>query len=88
RGRADLDPYSMADVLQLELALGQNVTVLEQLPKFCAATPVACSDLSVNPLWLPLRGQPRFEALVKQYDTVSKPAPAASAVPASAASSP
>ena len=88
RQRTDLDPSSTYDVLQLELALGENTSVLEQLPKFCASFAVACNDLSVNPLWLPLHGQPRFQALVKQYDTVSKPAPAASAAPASAASSP
>ncbi|MDE2108613.1 MAG: hypothetical protein KGJ20_05330, partial [Gammaproteobacteria bacterium] len=71
--RADLDPASMYDVIQLELALGQNPTALEQLPKFCASFPVACSDISISPVWLPLRGDPRFQALVKQYDTVSKP---------------
>ncbi|TAN07837.1 MAG: hypothetical protein EPN38_04555 [Rhodanobacteraceae bacterium] len=88
RQRTDLDPTSMRDVIQLELALGQNTSVLEQLPKYCASIRVACGDLSVNPQWIPLRGDPRFQALVKQYDTVSKPAPAASAAAASAASSP
>src|SRR6185437_8689844 len=81
RKRSDLDPISMGDVIQLDLALGQNDIVLDQLPKSCAATPFACTDLSVNPVWLPLRGKPAFEALVKKYDTVSQP-------PASAASSP
>ena len=88
RQRTDLDPESMGDVQQLELALGQNQIALEQMPQECAASPVGCNDLSINPLWLPLRGQPRFQALVKQYDTVSKPAAAATATPASAASSP
>lgn len=83
RRRTDLDPTSMGDVLQLELALGQNPIALEQLPKYCASVRVACNDLSVNPLWLPLRGDPRFQALVKQYDTASKPPVSASAVPAS-----
>ncbi|WHZ19816.1 MAG: Adenylate cyclase [Rhodanobacteraceae bacterium] len=81
RRRSDLDAYSMADVIQLELALGQNPTALEQLPKLCATLPIGCSDLSVNPTWLPLRGDPRFQQLVRQYDTVSKPP--ASAAPAS-----
>ncbi|HJR12131.1 MAG TPA: tetratricopeptide repeat protein [Rhodanobacteraceae bacterium] len=89
RRRTDLDPASMGDVFQLELALGQNQIALEQLPKFCAGFRVACSDLSINPVWLPLRGDPRFQALVKQYDTVSKPAAAsASAAPTSTATSP
>ena len=76
----------MGDVIQLFLALGRNSTALELLPQNCAASPVGCSDLSVNPLFIPLRGQPRFEALVKQYDTVSKPTASAAAAPASASS--
>ena len=88
RRRADLDPASMGDVLQLELALGQIPTVMERLPEFCATTPVGCNDLSVYPVYLPLHGQPAFAALVKQYDTISKPAPAADASPVSAATSP
>ncbi|MBS0383381.1 MAG: hypothetical protein JSR56_13220 [Proteobacteria bacterium] len=85
RQRADLDPTSIADVIQLELALGQHSTALEQLPKYCAGEPVGCNDLGLNPVYLPLRGDPRFQALVKQYDTVSKPAPTATVAPASAA---
>src|SRR6185312_9082132 len=79
--RSDLDPASMSDVLVLYVALGQNATALDLLPKFCATVPVACNDLSANPLWLPLRGQPVFQALVKKYDASSQP-------PASAASTP
>ncbi|MBU6508893.1 MAG: tetratricopeptide repeat protein [Gammaproteobacteria bacterium] len=71
--RTDLDPFSMADVLQLKLALGENNPALKLLAKFCVAQPTGCNDLSVNPLYVPLRGRPRFEALVKKYDTVSKP---------------
>lgn len=73
RKRLDLDPASMGDVLQLDLALGRNDSVLQLLPKFCAATPVGCNDLSVNPTYLPLRAQPAFQALVKKYDTSSQP---------------
>lgn len=88
RRRTDLNPLSMLGMIQLELALGQNDTALEQLPKLCASVAVGCNDLSVYPVYLPLHGQPAFEALVKQYDTVSKPAPAADASPVSAATSP
>jgi TolB-like protein/Tfp pilus assembly protein PilF len=76
--RADLDPTSLGDVLQLDLLLGEKDSVLERLSGFCAGARGPCSDLSVNPVWLPLRGDPKFEALVKQYDTVSKSAAAAS----------
>lgn len=76
RKRSDLDPDSMGNVMEFELALGENTAALEQLPKLCASLWFACNDLSVFPLWIPLHGNPRFEALVKQYDTTSKPAPA------------
>lgn len=76
--RSDLDPQFMEDVLQLYSALGEKAVVLDSLPKFCAVAPFGCSDLSLNPLLLPLRGDPGFQKLVHQYDTVSKPAPAAS----------
>jgi Tfp pilus assembly protein PilF len=82
RKRSDLDPDSMGAVMQLDLALGQNDTVLDQLPKFCAAAPVACTDLSINPAYVPLRGQPAFRALVKKYDTASQ-TPASASSPSS-----
>ena len=82
RKRSDLDPLSMADVIQLYLALGRNDTVLELLPKICAAMPVGCVNLSVNPALLPLRGQPAFQALVKKYDTASQ-TPASASSPSS-----
>jgi TolB-like protein/Tfp pilus assembly protein PilF len=82
RKRSDLDPNSMGDVMQLDLALGQNDIVLDQLPKLCAAAPVGCTDLSVNAGWLPLRGQPAFQALVKKYDTASQ-TPASASSPSS-----
>jgi len=80
RKRSDLGPNSMDDVMQLSLALGQDDIALDQLPKLCAAMPVACTDLSINPAWLPLRGQPAFQALVKKYDIASQtPASASTA---------
>ncbi|MBS0383389.1 MAG: tetratricopeptide repeat protein [Proteobacteria bacterium] len=85
RKRPDLDPGSMIDVIQLYLALREDGTALELLPATCAAQPVNCSDLSVNPLFVSLRGKPGFAALVQRYDTVSKPVPPTSAVSSSAA---
>ena len=73
RRRQDLDQYSMYDIIQLYLALGENKIALDLLPHNCAALPVGCNDLSVNPLFVSLRGDARFQALIKQYDTVSKP---------------
>lgn len=81
--RSDLDPFSMGDVIQLYLALGRNDTVLDLLPQSCASAPDGCSDLSVNPLWLPLRDQPTFQALVKKYDTFSQPPALAASAPSS-----
>lgn len=81
--RTDLDPNSLGDVMQLQLVLGDKASVLARLPGFCASFRVACNDLSVYPMWIPLHGDPKFEALVKQYDTVSKPAAAASAASSS-----
>ncbi|HEX6614539.1 MAG TPA: hypothetical protein VF022_11800, partial [Rhodanobacteraceae bacterium] len=79
RQRSALEPASMGEVIQLYLALGRNDTALELLPSFCATIPLECNDLSVNPLGLPLRGQPAFQALVKKYDTASQtPASASS----------
>lgn len=71
--RTDLDPTSMGDVAQLYLALGENASAMGLLPKVCAATPIGCNDLGINPEYLPLRGDPRFQQLVRKYDTVSKP---------------
>lgn len=77
RKRPDLDPTSTSDLIQLYLALGQNHTALQLLPQNCAAQPFGCNDLSINPMYLPLRNEPRFKALVQKYDTVSKPPPTA-----------
>ena len=74
----------MGDVIQLEFALGRNDTAMALLPQVCAAEPVGCSDLSVNPTYLPLHGQPAFQALVIKYDTTTQPpASAASSAPSS-----
>lgn len=73
RKRSDLDPTSLADLLQVYLVLGEKDTALDLLDKLIALTPQSYSDLSVNPVFIPLRGDPRFEAMVKKYDTSSQP---------------
>jgi TolB-like protein len=79
--RPDLDPFSLADVIQLYLVLGENRAGLDLLPGMCVSIPVACNDLSINPVWLPLHGHAAFEALVKKYDTTSQPPASASSGP-------
>jgi hypothetical protein len=80
--RAHISPLSQGDLLQLVLALGENATAMQMLPGICAASPVACSDLAINPMYTPLRGDPRFEKLSKQYTTVTLgTAPAATTSP-------
>jgi tetratricopeptide (TPR) repeat protein len=81
--RPDLDPPSTSDMIQLYAVLGEKRAVLGLLPGMCTSIPAACSDLSVNPIWLPLRGDSTFEALVKRYDTTSKPLASGSPSPSS-----
>ena len=84
RKRSDLDPDSLYNLFMAYLVLDQKDVALDLLDRSCAPTPFACSDFAVNPTYITLRGNRRFEALVKKYDTTSKP-PAAAA-PASASS--
>ncbi|MFO1505505.1 MAG: hypothetical protein U1F23_00265 [Lysobacterales bacterium] len=76
QARSDLAPFQTYYVIQLLLALGSNAAAIQMLPAACASSRVLCNDISLWPITRPLRADPRFEALVKQYDTVSKPAPA------------
>jgi len=81
RERSDLDPTSLADLLQVYLILDEKDAALDLLDKLIALTPQSYSDLSVNPVFIPLRGDPRFEALVKKYDVTSQPAASSSSSP-------
>jgi hypothetical protein len=73
RKRSDLDPTSLADLLQVYLLLDEKDAALDLLDKLIALAPQSYSDLSVNPVFVPLRGDPRFEALVEKYDSTSTP---------------
>ncbi|HJU26118.1 MAG TPA: hypothetical protein VJ722_05535, partial [Rhodanobacteraceae bacterium] len=68
RQRSGLDPSSLGTVIEIYMVLDQRDTALEMLPEACALAPPGCTDLSINPLYRTLRGEPRFEALVKRYD--------------------
>ena len=69
--RANISPTAQADLLQLVLALGKKGAALQMLPDFCAASPVGCSDLGINPMYALLHGDPRFGKLAKRYTTVT-----------------
>ncbi|MGH8160907.1 MAG: tetratricopeptide repeat protein [Gammaproteobacteria bacterium] len=84
--RAHLSPNSQGDLLQLYLALDQKKDALNMiLSGYCSGDPVGCNDLSINPLYAPLHGDPRFEKLAKQYTTLTLGA-APVTTPASASS--
>ena len=57
------------NLLQMYLALSETAPALTLLENFCPAAPVGCNDLAVNPIYMPLRGDLRFEALSKKYTT-------------------
>jgi hypothetical protein len=54
--RARIGPSSQGDPLQLYLALGERATAMQMLPGMCAAIPVGCGDLAINPMYAPLHG--------------------------------
>jgi TolB-like protein/tetratricopeptide (TPR) repeat protein len=56
---------------QLWLALGEHAEALKQLQGVCLAMPIACIDLAINPTYTALRTDPRFQKLVKRYNTVT-----------------
>ncbi|MGH8280411.1 MAG: tetratricopeptide repeat protein [Gammaproteobacteria bacterium] len=64
------------NLLQLYLALGETAPALQLLEISCPATPVGCSDLAINPMYVALRTDPRFQKLAKQYTTATLAAPA------------
>lgn len=58
-----------ANLMQLYLALGRTAPALQLLESVCRAGPVGCGDLAVNPMYGPLRANPRFQQLAKKYAT-------------------
>ena len=68
----DQSNQDVADnLVQLWLALGENAQALKQLQGVCPAAPVACGDLAINPAYAPLRADPAFQKLAKQYTTAT-----------------
>jgi TolB-like protein len=50
-------------------SLGEHGALLQELEDLCPAAPVACGDLAFSPMYTALRADPRFQKLVKQYNT-------------------
>jgi tetratricopeptide (TPR) repeat protein len=78
--RSGLDPDSLYNLFMTYLVLGEKDTALDLLDRSCVPTPFACNDFAVNPTYIPLRGNPRFEAMAKKYASASQ-APTSSPQP-------
>ena len=78
RKRSDLDPDSLYNLVIVYLVLDKKDIALDLLDRSCAPTPFSCNDFAINPTYIPLRGDPRFEAMAKKYDATSQPAASAS----------
>ena len=81
RQRSDLDPDSLYDLFMVYLVLDKKDIALNLLDRSCMPAPFACSDFAVNPTYIPLRGDPRFEALEKKYAASASSAASATAAP-------
>jgi len=66
--QASLDPQSLYDLMQVYLVLGDKDVALDLLKKSCDPSPQSCTDFATNPTYVPLRSDPRFQALAKRYD--------------------
>jgi len=67
--QANLDPLSLYDLMQVYLVLDDKDVALDLLEKSCDPSPQSCADFATNPTYLSLRGDPRFQALAKRYNT-------------------
>lgn len=67
RHQANLDVAG--NLLYMYVALGKTEPAFELLSHICPADPDDCVDLKSNPLFAPLQGDPRFQALMEKYAT-------------------
>ncbi len=74
--RSDLDPDSLYNLFMVYLVLDKKDVALDLLDRSCIPAPFSCNDFAVNPVYIPLRGNSRFEALEKKY---AAPAPSSTA---------
>ena len=69
--RANISPDLQYYLLPLYLALGKKESAMQILPGLCVAEADNCNDLTVDPAYASLHGDPRFEKLAKQYNTMT-----------------
>lgn len=68
---AKLSPNQQYDLIQLQLALGQEHAALRLLTSLCAAAPEDCTDLAINPNFQVLHGNRSFEKIARRYTTTT-----------------
>ena len=81
RKRSDLDPDSLYNLFAVYLVLDKKDIALDLLDRSCVPAPFACRDFAVNPAYIPLRGDPRFEALEKKYNPDPQPSASVTSTP-------
>ncbi|TAM99932.1 MAG: tetratricopeptide repeat protein [Rhodanobacteraceae bacterium] len=59
------------NLILMYASLGEHAALLQLLETFCPAQPLGCNDLAVSPMYTALRADPRFQKLVKKYNTVT-----------------
>jgi len=69
--RHQSNPDVAANLLTMYASLGEHGVVLQGLETLCPATPAACNDLAISPLYTALRADPRFQKLVNKYNSVT-----------------
>jgi len=65
------NPDVAANLLGMYATLGEHAALLQLLEYFCPAQPAGCNDLAIGPFYTALRADPRFQKLVKRYNTVT-----------------
>jgi len=59
------------NLIGMYASLGEHAALLQGLETLCPAVPIGCNDLAINPTYTALRVDPRFQMLVKKYNTVT-----------------
>jgi hypothetical protein len=68
--RALTEPSMLVKLARVELQVGRTgdaIVLLEHLLSMPAGRDMSVEELRIDPGWDPLRGDPRFEALLKKY---------------------